>query len=296
MPGDLPPTELTPYARLPRSHRGRHVVHSTVDARGRAHWLLTDRPPEPRRGHPYEAVVVTVEDGSVHETVLRGVHPSYSRLDALPDGGFVLAASRSRRGDDQVRVLDSRGRPSRTFRVGDGIEDLLVDHAGDVWVGYFDEGVYGDALSSPGLRRWSATGEPLWAYRPLPGFDAISDCYALNVAAETVWACPYTRFPLLEIRADGGLRARGNPVQGAKGLVVEGDRVVFFSPYGDDWNVLVDCRLSEDAVRPVGYGRLVRPDGADLGRRRRRVVCRGSRLYVQQKPWTRWAVLDVGVG
>ncbi|MGW7263963.1 hypothetical protein [Streptomyces sp. NPDC054842] len=295
MPGDRPPTPLTPYAGLPESHGGRHVVHSTVDARGRAHWLLTERRPEPHRGDPYDAVVVTVEGGSVHETVLSGVHASYSRLDALPAGGFVLAAPRSRRGDSQVSVLDSRGRRSRTFRVGDGIEDLLVDHAGDVWVGYFDEGVYGDALSAPGLRRWSATGEPLWAYQPLPGFDTISDCYALNVAAGTVWACPYPGFRLLEIREDGAVRARENPVQGAKGVIVEGDRVVFFSPYGDDWNVLVDCRLSADAVRPVGYGRLVRSGGADLGHRRRRVVCRGPRLYVQQKPWTQWAVLDIGV-
>ncbi|MFD7136125.1 hypothetical protein [Streptomyces sp. NPDC059894] len=31
---------LTRYARLPRPYRDRTVLHSTVDAFGRAHWLL----------------------------------------------------------------------------------------------------------------------------------------------------------------------------------------------------------------------------------------------------------------
>lgn len=33
---------LPPYARLPHSYQGLHMMSSTVDAYGRAHWLLTE--------------------------------------------------------------------------------------------------------------------------------------------------------------------------------------------------------------------------------------------------------------
>lgn len=129
----------------------------------------------------------------------------------------MVADSRSREGDEQVQVFDALGRPSRTFRVGDAIEHLLTDAAGDLWVGYFDEGVYGDdPLSAPGLRRWSSTGESVWSYQPVDGADWISDCDALNVSGHTAWACTYTDFPLLEIGAGHAIRVRKNPVQGSR--------------------------------------------------------------------------------
>lgn len=33
---------LTPYARLPHRYQGLHMMSSTVDAYGRAHWLLAE--------------------------------------------------------------------------------------------------------------------------------------------------------------------------------------------------------------------------------------------------------------
>lgn len=292
MRSDRPATALTSFARLPRAYRDLHIVHSTVDAYGRAHWLLTDRPLEPHGRKPCDAKVVTVEDGHSYETPLSGVRPWHATFDALPDGGFVLANARSRHGEDHVQVFDALGRPSPAFRIGDAIEDLLVDEAGDLWVGYFDEGVYGDdELSRPGLRRWSSTGDPLWEHKPGSGYGPISDCYALNVGTRAVWACPYRDFPLLEIRDDRVVRARENPVKGASGFAVHADRVVFFAPYGDDHGLLVDCRITPNAVRPVAEGRLISADGGEIGRRR--VVCRGPRIYVQEEPSLEWGALDI---
>src|SRR5262245_61305257 len=115
MPADRPATRLSPYARLPRAYRELHVVHSTIDAHGRAHWLLTERPADRRSARPYDAVVVTVGDGRPYETQLSAVRPPYAVLDALPDGGFVVAAPRSRRGEEHVQVYDALGRCSWTF-------------------------------------------------------------------------------------------------------------------------------------------------------------------------------------
>jgi hypothetical protein len=282
---------LTPYARLPRAYRDRTVLHSTVDAFGRAHWLLrTARGPDGL----YDAVVVTVEDGRSYGTELSSVQARYPLLDALPDGGFVVADARRRPGDDeQVQVFDTLGRPSWGFAVGDGIEHLLVDAAGRLWVGHFDEGTCGDdPLGFPGVRCWSSTGEPLWTYEPLPEVGWLVDCYALNVGRGATWVYPYTEFPLIEVREGRPPLVRSTPVPGARGLAVHGDRVVFFGGYAGNRCRLVDCRLRDDAVEAVTEDRLLRPDGGEPGRSR--VVSRGPRLYVQEEPFTDWTVYAIG--
>ena len=111
------------------------------------------------------------------------------------------------------------------------------------------------------------------------------------MAGRTAWACPYTDFPLLEIRPDHEVRVRENPVRGADGLAVRGDRVLFFGGYGERHDRVAGCRLTEETVEVVAERRVLRPDGGELGRRR--VVCRGPRVYVQGDRATEWAVLDI---
>ncbi|MFI1213268.1 hypothetical protein ACH4UV_37485 [Streptomyces sp. NPDC020802] len=58
-------TALVPYARLPRAHHDRHVVTSTVDVFGAAHWLLAERAPQPRGDVlPFDALVVSIDRGA----------------------------------------------------------------------------------------------------------------------------------------------------------------------------------------------------------------------------------------
>jgi hypothetical protein len=279
---------LLPYARLPHAYRNRDVLHSTVDAFGRAHWLVRDAPP---LREPYDALVVTVEDGHPHETRLSSVRSRLPLLGALPDGGFVVADIRSRPGEEQVQVFDASGRPSGAFTVGDAVEHLLTDESGDLWVGHFDEGTFDDPLSEPGVRRWSSTGAPLWEYGRPSGTDRIVECYALNVDRRATWVYPYPDFPLVEVRSGRPAFVRGTPVRGAHGVVVHGSSVAFFGGYDDQHDRLVLGALTDISVDPVAESRLLRPDGIALGSRYdRRVVSRGSRLYVQEKPYTEWMV------
>ncbi|MER0485151.1 hypothetical protein ABR737_43700 [Streptomyces sp. Edi2] len=181
-------TALVPYAHLPRAHHDRHVLTSTADVFGAAHWLLAERAPQPGGDVlPFNALVVSVDPGgNVELTELSAVRARWPHLDRLPDGGFVVAASRARRYEDadQVQVFDALGRETSSFSVGDAIEHLLVDESGHIWVGHFDE-------NPAGIRRWSATGRLAWTSdgAPIPG---LFDCYALNVSGTAAWACPYT--------------------------------------------------------------------------------------------------------
>ncbi|CAM5608604.1 hypothetical protein [Streptomyces chartreusis] len=283
-------TALIPYASLPREHHDRHVLTSTVDVFGSAHWLLTERAPQPGGDAvPFGALVVSVHPGgNVEVTELSAVRARWPHLDRLPDGGFVVAASRARRNEEanQVQVFDARGRETSSFSVGDAIEHLLVDEGGHIWVGHFDE-------NPAGIRRWSATGRLTWTSdgARIPG---LFDCYALNVSGTTAWACPYTDFPLVEIRPDRPRRpvvVRTNRVRGAHAVAVHGDRVTFFGGYGEERDRLAHGELTETTVEPTDVDMLTLPDGTAPGRRR--VVGRGSRIYVQAEPFTAWGAFDL---
>ncbi|MER6614338.1 hypothetical protein [Streptomyces xantholiticus] len=283
-------TPLVPYARLPRARSGarQEILHSTVDAFGRAHWLLAERR---GNGGPYDATVVTVDDGRFEETRLSAVTAQYPALDALPDGGFVVADCRRPRGDDDhVQVFDALGRTSWTFTVGDAIQHLLADESGDLWVGYFDEGVFGDPLSYAGVRRWSATGEPLWELPASTPGGRMADCYALNAHRGEAWVCYMEGFPLVRIRRDGTVRVWESPVRGTAATVVHDGRVAYFASY-DHRDGLVLCTLSETAAVPYLLSTLVHSDGSTIGRQRR--LARGSRLYVQAEPYTAWEMWDL---
>ncbi|MFF3013699.1 hypothetical protein [Streptomyces sp. NPDC057939] len=283
-------TALVPHLHLPRAHHDRHVLTSTVDVFGTAHWLLAERAPQPRGDvPPVDALVVSVDpDGDVELTELSGVRGRRPYLDRLPDGGFVVAVSRTRRYEEakQVQVFDVLGRETSSFSVGDAIEHLLVDEAGHIWVGHFDE-------NPVGIRRWSATGRLVWTSdgARIPG---LFDCYALNVSGTTAWACPYTDFPLVEIRPDRPDRpvtVWTNGIRGAHAVAVHGDRVAFYGGYGEEGDRLAHGRLTETSVEPRDVGLLTLPDGSAPGRRR--IVGRGSRIYVQAEPFTAWGVFDL---
>ncbi|QIQ00880.1 hypothetical protein [Streptomyces liangshanensis] len=283
-------TALIPYAQLPRPYRDRHVLTSTVDVVGAAHWLLTEQAPQPVGDvQPFDALVISVHPGGdVELTELRAVRARWPRLDRLPDARFVVAASRTRRYEDanQVQVFDALGRETSSFSVGDAIEHLLVDEAGHIWVGHFDE-------NPAGIRRWSATGRLAWTSdgARIPG---LFDCYALNVSGNAAWACPYTDFPLVEIRPDHPdrpVKVRANRVRGATALAVHGERVAFYGGYGEERDRLAHGELTETSLEPGEVGVLTLPDGRTPGRRR--VVSRGSKIYVQTKPYTTWSVFDL---
>ncbi|MFF3920755.1 hypothetical protein ACFYZB_46705 [Streptomyces sp. NPDC001852] len=280
-------TALISYAHLPRAHHDRHVLTSTVDVFGAAHWLLAERAPQPGGDvRPFDALVVSVHPGGhVELTELISVRARWPHLDRLPDGGFVVAASRARRYEDanQVQVFDALGRETSSFSVGDAIEHLLVDEAGHIWVGHFDE-------NPAGIRRWSGTGRLAWTSdgAAIPG---LFDCYALNVSGTAAWACPYTDFPLVEIRPDRPVRVWSNRIRGAHAVAVHGDRVAFYGGYGEERDRLAHAELTATSVEPTDASLLILPNGPVSGRRR--VVGRGSRIYVQAEPFTAWGVFDL---
>jgi hypothetical protein len=186
--------------------------------------------------------------------------------------------------------------------LGDGIGHMLATRAGEVWAGYFDEGIYGnygwgraeteEPVGAYGIVRFSPGLGPAWhypKYTEVGPWDAISDCYALNVDDSCAWACYYSDFPVVRI-CDGAVTGWHNDVKGASALAVAGSRIAMFGGYGADRDRLAAAELGADRAEPTGEYRIVLPDGQSLPEGTQ-IIGRGSRLHFLAK--TSWYQLDV---
>lgn len=123
-------------------------------------------------------------------------------------------------GDDQILLVGARchyngGKPDKNaalynhygqlinrFTLGDGIEQLNVTASNEVWVGYFDEGVFGNygwgqPLGQYGLVKFDLEGHILWQ---ADQFE-ILDCYAVNAeSSRSFWFYYYSDFKLVHLQ------------------------------------------------------------------------------------------------
>ena len=114
--------------------------------------------------------------------------------------GWLLAEIRDGRG----AIYDQCGHFIRSIDLGDGIQDIQTSPDGQIWVSYFDEGVYGDGIGKYGAVCFDSHGNPQFKYGEFAeqrGLPFISDCYAMNVSGTgDVWLNYYTDFPLVHLR------------------------------------------------------------------------------------------------
>ncbi|WP_433890553.1 hypothetical protein [Streptomyces sp. CA-111067] len=152
---------------------------------------------------------------------------------------------------------------------------MLTTPTGHIWVGYFDEGVYGNygwgdsgaprPMGASGLVRFAPDLRMDWHFPWEAGLSrgAISDCYALNVDGETAWTCYYTDFPIVRVR-DGALTGWRNPVQGPKALAVEGSRAALFGGYAPERDRLAVGVLEDGDFHVTGEYLVLLPDDQPL--------------------------------
>ena len=135
----------------------------------------------------------------------------------MPGDRFLVAGARCRwrrDGPDRNGVLyGADGRVVSEHVLGDGIGHVQATSSGQVWVGYFDEGIYGncgwgradseDPIGAYGIVRFSPELEPAWhypKYTEVVPWTAMNDCSALNVGDTCTWTCYDSEYPVVCIR------------------------------------------------------------------------------------------------
>ena len=235
--------------------------------------------PDARSSRPVAARVSVHTPKRATVAELRELDLAHVTLQPLSQGRTLVVGARCRWRSDaperNARVYDSAGEIVAEATLGDGIEHVFTTPSDHVWVGYFDEGVYGNygwgETGSPapvgrhGLVRFTPELGPGWQfpYEAGPSAGAISDCYALNVHGEQAWACYYTDFPVVRVR-DGAVSAWRNTVSGARALITDGFRVALAGGYRDEHDRLAVGTVGDEALHVTGTYRLVLPGGGQL--------------------------------
>lgn len=251
---------------------------------------------------PSQPIAVTVHAGApglaLRDTIHLTMSPEMaSKIQPLHNGDVLVVGDRCAWSADDgaqinARVFDATGKLQREGVLGDGIAHAVVDSAGRIWTGYFDEGIFGNLgwgwgdgpkpLGSAGVVRWTADFERDWTYRAVEK-HWFADCETLNVDDETVWICAdtghYAGFcPLICIRDTHASVLRTTPedwLQGFPcGLVVSDGYVGLMNPRDNGHTVLMSRR---DDLAHATEHRLLLPDGSAV--RMHPFACRGSRAY-----------------
>jgi hypothetical protein len=262
--------------------------------------------PDPGTTRPVAARITVHAPELAAVTRIQDLALAHTTVQPMPGDRFLVVGARCRwrrDGPDHNAVLyDAGGQVVSDHVLGDGIEHVLATNTGQVWAGYFDEGIYGnygwgqadtqEPVGAYGIVRFSPGLEPAWhypQYTEVGPWDAVSDCYALNVDDTCTWACYYSDFPVVCIR-DDIVTGWHNDITGARALAVAGSRVTLSGGYGPDYDRLALTELGADRAKPAGEYRIVLSDGEPLPPTTQ-VIGRGSRLHFLTD--TGWYQLDM---
>ncbi|MGP1281743.1 MAG: hypothetical protein ACTS1X_02090 [Parasphingopyxis sp.] len=172
-------------------------------------------------------------NGSYQEMTIPLVrHPL---IDRFPDGHWLVTSTRAERDEKNATVLFPDGQRSHSFSLGDGIEHVRCASDDTIWVGYFDEGVFGNTIGAGGIVQFDWKGKWLWKYNDAQSSRklGVSDCYALSTNGTEVWSCFYHDFAITRI-SNGDTFSWKNGVAGAKALAVKDNQILLLGGYGAD--------------------------------------------------------------
>jgi hypothetical protein len=288
--------ELHPCAAPQRLARPDHFVAAavSVDIGGDAIRLLLEagsRGELISAGKPplgeYSAIVAVSGDSWSSETCLSGVTAAFPKIDLLPEHEILVVTPRCRRFLDDThemnaRVYDPDGKPRREFLLGDGVSHVQTDARGNIWVGYFDEGVFGNygwktPVGAAGLSCFRNSGEKIWDFEAPSGFDEIADCYALNVGGGGAWCYYYTGFPIAHVDSNGRVRCWNTATSGASAFAVGNEKILLYGGYREQRNACKLLGLHDQNATIVAEVSLILPREIDLTRDR--VIGRDKLLH-----------------
>jgi hypothetical protein len=237
--------------------------------------------PKSHTEQPYTTVVSITTPTNNTERRLPLVVATYPKIQTLMGGDILVVAPRCQHFTDGTHEMNARiyqpdGSMRCEFCLGDGIEDVQVARDGRIWVGYFDEGIFGNfgwgntggaaPLGVAGLVCYDSRGSKLWEFEAPSGFEPIASCYALNVAHDAVWVCYYTEFPIMRVDSQLSVRAWNTTLSGQRELAVSGESVLVYGGYSENRTDCKLLRLRNGLAEQVAQVKLRLPNHVELDR------------------------------
>ena len=189
----------------------------------------------------------------------------FPRIDRFPDGRWLVASVR-KWPDLPDRILDEAGSEISRLTLGDGIMQMKIDASDRIWVGWFDEGVFGNETwrvpdlewppSAYGLAAFDSAGKVLRVSSGSVPEEQIADCYALNVIGDQVWASTFPGSPISMSNDGAAFRWWRTTLDGSLALAVAAPYFLAAGGFGDEGDRVVLGRLDQDHVTIIDEWRL----------------------------------------
>ena len=234
-------------------------------------------------GQPQDYTLV-VPGKEREEIVLAEQNVNYTNAVRVDRDRILFACSRcvyksANDYEKNVKIFNNDGVLQREFCIGDGVQSIQVNGSKDIWVSYFDEGVFGnygwkEPIGSSGLNCFDVAGNRIYEYSA-PNDDLfIADCYALNVESDdSTWIYFYTEFYLLNIVQKKISQYIKMPVSGSSHFAVHNGNVLLNMGYDERQNFgLFELK---DGVRKIETFSFLDEDNEPLSC----VHAQGDRLY-----------------
>jgi hypothetical protein len=246
---------------------------------------------------PIAARVVEFAPQAGQHILIRELSVAHPYVQPMPDGEILIVGARCRwtaDGPEQnARLFGADGAPRAAGTLGDGIQHVFATPSGSLWVGYSDEGVFGNygwgspggpaPIGAPGLLRFDADLNVTWRFPEGSAFGHIDDCYALNVVAEDAWACYYSDWPVVRVSDDRTAGWR-NSIAGASAIALADGSVAFAGGYRGEHDRVAIGAIADEQIEVRALRRLAMPDGSEIPSDR--IIGRGSDLHlVVQNEW-----------
>jgi hypothetical protein len=223
--------------------------------------LLRMRTTQP---HRYRVTAIAGPDAAPLAHDLGDHDERFTDVQRLPGGRWLLARGRAAGPfDPNATVLAPDGTVERRFHIGDGIAELQADATGALWVGYYDEGVFGASPpGDAGLVGFDPLGRVAFRYNDLPDVFPVDACYALNVAGpDDAWIYYYSAFQLARVGL-AGVKSRCDhlPVRGFSAFATDARHLLVAGAYGEE----AACTLTDLETGGAAYVSIQAPDGTPL--------------------------------
>lgn len=223
----------------------------------------------------------------------------FPAVDQLPDGRWVIVARRTLE-ETNARLFDSGGTLLSRFMLGDGIQGVQCDGQDRIWVGWFDEGVFGNTdwripgrewpPSSSAVAAFDSRGQVVWEHPRSPE-NAPADCYALNVAGDAVWTWMYAAPAIQRLMIGTAPEIWGADAAGATAIAVQEGHVLVAGGYGPAAGTIRLLKLTADGAVTLSTWDVDLPDPGSW--HMCQIEGREDRVHmITPQTWRQWRVGD----
>jgi hypothetical protein len=206
----------------------------------------------------------------------------------MPDGRRLWVGARGSQQVPNGCITRATGAVERHIFLGDGIASVQVTPTGTIWVGYYDEGLFGNAgwlhpAGGVGLVALASDGTVLHTdadLRPQPMPMMVDDSQVTVVDDHEVWYCYQHRssYGMLAVRDRKAVYVGDLPVRPGPVFAVGTRHILVVDRHKDLHRLAVFDRASTAPWLPRYHGVLQTPDGYPITGRA--YVARGSMLWV----------------